>query len=74
MIYRIPGTYFRKQHLPIEDAWHNHFNNPGPHMNFQEFIQKETGVNRVIGNFEDGWIVEFVDEAHYTWFLLKWAK
>lgn len=73
MRYHISPTYYSENENPVVKAWQRHFNDAAPHMTFQEFLTKEAGVKRVLGNFEDGWIVEFKDEAHYTWFLLKWG-
>lgn len=73
MNYHIPPTYYSENEDPVVKAWQRHFNNDVIHMTFQEFLQKEAGVKRVLGNFEDGWIVEFNSEAQYTLFLLKWS-
>jgi len=73
MRYHIEPTYYAENENPVVTAWQRHFNDAEVHMTFQEFLTKEAGVQKVLGNFEDGWIVEFTSEAQYTLFLLKWA-
>ena len=73
MRYYIEPTYYAESENPVVKAWQRHFNDDVVHMTFQEFLTKEAGVQRVLGNFEDGWIVEFSSEAHYTCFLLRWS-
>ena len=75
MKYRIPSVYYSDGDHPTVSAWLSE--DPGPErpsqLEFREWLHRESGSNRVSGNFEDGWSIEFDDEAKYTWFLLKWG-
>lgn len=73
MRYYIEPTYYAENENPVVKAWQQNFNDAEVHMTFREFLTKETGVQRVLGNFEDGWIVEFTSEAHYILFTLRWS-
>lgn len=73
MRYYIKPSYYADNKNPVVVAWQKHFSDAVIHMSFREFLEKEVGVKRVLGNFEDGWIVEFTSEAQYTLFLLKWV-
>lgn len=73
MRYYIEPTYYSENEDPVVKAWERHFNDAAVHMTFQEFLTKEVGVQKVLGNFEDGWIVEFTSEAQYTLFILRWS-
>jgi hypothetical protein len=70
MKYRIPGTYYHPNH-PVVAAWKN--DNKYNQAGFYAWLKDQTGHSTVKGNFEDGWTIEFNDEAKYTWFLLKWG-
>ncbi len=71
MKYRIPGTYYDEfDNLPIVTHWKN-TKNTG--KTFRDLLKEKSGSDRVSGNWEDGWTVEFDDEARYTLFLLKWS-
>ena len=75
MKYCIPGTYHSAIDVAVVDAWVNHTDSDdlGSRLDFARWLKKYTKAHTVTGNFEDGWNVEFDDEAHYTWFLMKWG-
>jgi hypothetical protein len=75
MKYRIPGTYHSDTENSIVDAWVNHIDTDdiGSRLDFASWLKKYTKASTVTGNFEDGWTVEFDDEARYTWFVMKWS-
>lgn len=73
MRYHIKPTYYAENENPVVKAWQRHFNDAEVYMTFREFLNKAAGVQKVLGNFEDGWIVEFTNEAQYTLFLLRWS-
>jgi len=72
MKYRIPGTYHSVSQHPLITAWINQ-DEGNSQLSFLNWLYRESRSNRVSGNFEDGWTVEFDDEARYTLFLLKWS-
>lgn len=76
MKHRIPGTYHSAVDDAVVDAWANHIiacADISSRLDFARWLKKYAKAHTVTGNFEDGWDVEFDDEAHYTWFLLKWG-
>lgn len=75
MKYRIPGTYHSAVDVAVVDAWVDHIDSDdiGSRLDFAGWLKKYAKAHTATGNFEDGWDVEFDDEAHYTWFLLKWG-
>jgi hypothetical protein len=75
MKYRIPGTYHSDIENSIVDTWANHIvtNDISSRLDFASWLKKCTTASTVTGNFEDGWTVEFDNEARYTLFLLKWS-
>ena len=75
MKYRIPGTYHSAVDVAVVDAWVNDIDSDdlGSRLDFARWLKKYAKAHTVNGNFEDGWDVEFDDEAHYTWFLLKYG-
>ena len=75
MKYRIPSSYYSDSRHPVIDAWlsqEESTHRPGQ-LEFRDWLTRETSSDQVWGNFEDGWTIEFDDEAKYTWFLLKWG-
>ncbi len=76
MKYRIPSSYYSDSEHPLISAWlsqEKSTHRPGK-TEFLNWLIRESGSNRVWGNFEDGWSIDFDDEAKYTWFLLKWGS
>lgn len=76
MKYRIPGLYHSAVDDAVVDAWANHIiacADIGSRLDFARWLKKYAKAHTATGNFEDGWDIEFDDEAHYTWFLLKWG-
>lgn len=72
MKYLIPSLYLSDK-PPIFEAWRDHFRHATVYYGFREWLTLESGSDNVSGNFEDGWVIEFEDEAKYTWFVLKWG-
>jgi hypothetical protein len=75
MKYRISPSYYSDSQHPLITAWLSQeecVHRPGK-LEFLNWLIRESGSDRVWGNFEDGWSIEFEDEAKYTWFLLKWS-
>lgn len=72
MQYRIPPSYHSVSQPPLVIAWINQ-DEGNNQLSFLNWLYRETGSDRVRGNFEDGWLIEFSDETKYTWFLLKWG-
>lgn len=70
MKYTIPSLYLSVSQHPLITAWINQ-NEGNNQLSFLDWLYRETGSDRVWGNFEDGWSIEFKDEAKYTFFLLK---
>ena len=75
MKYRIPSSYYSNDQHHLITAWVKQeecTHRPG-RPEFRAWLICESGSDRVWGDFEDGWTIEFEDEAKYTWFLLKWS-
>jgi hypothetical protein len=72
MKYSIPSSYHSDSQHPLVTAWIIQ-DEGNSQLSFLNWLYRETGSDRVRGNFEDGWTIEFLDEAKYTWFLLKWG-
>jgi hypothetical protein len=73
MKYRIPSSYYSEFYKhPLVTAWINQDEGNGQ-LDFLNWLYREIGCDRVWGNFENGWLIEFEDEAKYTWFVLKWS-
>lgn len=72
MKYHIPGTYHydNSRNLPLVTYWRT---NRYAGKSFRELIKDLSGSDQVYGNWEDGWTIEFDDEAKYIWFLLRWG-
>ena len=71
MKYRIPSVYDSDSTHPIIKAYEK--GGGGGQLYFIDWLKLESRSNIVSGNFEDGWIIEFDNEAKYTWFVLKWS-
>jgi hypothetical protein len=73
--YRIPSSYYSTDQHHLISAWLSpeKWAERAGSLEFRAWLTCESGSNRVWGNFEDGWTIEFEDEAKYTWFLLKWG-
>jgi len=71
MKYRIPGVYDSDSIHPTIKAYEKGVG--GGQLYLLDWLKLESGSDKVSGNFEDGWIIEFDDEAKYTWFILKWG-
>ena len=69
MKYRIPSIYYSESTPRIVDKWIK--SGCLGRLNFRDFLVRESYNSQVQGNFEDGWIIEFDNEAKYIWFLLK---
>lgn len=69
MKYVIQGIYYstKKTYPPIVEEW-------GHDIAFEEYLMNIPGVNKVSGNWEDGWGIFFDCEKQYTLFLLKWGS
>jgi len=72
MKYHIPSIYYSDSTHPIIIAYEKGVR--AGQLNFLKWLKRESGSNRVSGNFEDGWTIEFDNETKYTWFVLKWSS
>lgn len=73
MKYHIPGIYYRDDNNPIVDAWDKQRLKVDEKLDFVKWLKETTGCYKTVGNWEDGWTLQFDDESKYIWFLLKWA-
>lgn len=75
MKYRIPPTYYSAVENAMVSEWSKQIDDTftGTQLDFVSWLKKYAKAHTATGNFEDGWNVEFDDEAHYTWFLLKYG-
>jgi len=71
MKYRIPSSYHSVSRHPLVAAWLKEGGDS--QLDFLNWLICESKSDRVWGNFEDGWSIEFNDEAKYNWFVLKWG-
>lgn len=74
MKYCIPGAYYREENSLLINAWYKQRLKPEGDLSFVTWLKDNTGCSDVYGNWEDGWSLQFDNEATYVWFLLKWGS